>query len=361
MLKREVHFLDEEFQKHYKNIQNKLQTEFKITSLSLSLEHWVIMTDEAHKPAAFYFFNTKTQTLSAPLHTRKSLLPHTAKLQPMECLEILSRDGFPLVSYLTRAKEQAGKALILLVHGGPWSRDRYGFNVYHQWLADRGYNVLSVNFRSSVGFGKNFLNAGDQQWGHKMHEDLLDAVNWAVNKGHADSSQVVIMGASYGGYAALAGLTFTPDTFAAAVDIVGPSNLETLLSTIPPYWESFKANLYRRVGDPTTEAGQKLLKKCSPLTHVDKIKKPLLILQGANDPRVKKAEADQIFNSMLSKKIPVQYILFPDEGHGFAKSQNNMGANAIIEGFLQKFLGGRLEDIEDDLKESSAQFITALQ
>lgn len=332
-----------------------------MTSMNLEGDQWVVYADRANQPSAYYFYDLKTGKLGEPLYPNKELAPYTDRLSAMEAIEIPSRDGFKLVSYLTRAKHPAGKPLILLVHGGPWGRDAYGYHPYHQWLADRGYNVLSVNFRGSVGFGKKFINAGDQQWGRKMHDDLIDAVNWAVKNGYADPQQVVIMGGSYGGYAALAGLTFTPETFLAAVDIVGPSNLETLLNTVPPYWESFRANLFKRVGDPTTVAGRKLLKERSPLTHADKIKRPLLILQGANDPRVKKAEADQIFNAMLAKKIPVEYVLFPDEGHGFAKAANDLGANAIIEDFLGRYLKGRVEPIEADVKGSSAQFLTTPQ
>lgn len=360
-LKRDIQFFDKETQKHFEHIEKQLNSDINVTSMSLEGDHWVVFADSSDKPVAFYFYDVKTKTLSEALYHMKSMLPYADRMSAMEPVEVPSRDGYQLVSYLTQARKPAGKSLVLLVHGGPWGRDTFGYHPYHQWLADRGYNVLSVNFRASTGFGKKFLNAGDKQWGRKMHDDLIDAVNWAVKNGYADPNQVVIMGGSYGGYAALAGVTFTPDTFAAAVDIVGPSNLETLLNTVPPYWESFRANLYKRVGDPTTPEGRKLLKERSPLTHVDKIKKPLLILQGANDPRVKKAEADQIYNAMVAKKIPVEYVLFPDEGHGFAKASNNMAANAVIEEFLQKYLKGRLEPIEPHVKASSAQFITTPQ
>lgn len=359
--KREVKFLDATLQKHFEDIQKKLESDIVIPSMSLEADQWVVLTQGSNKPAAYYFYDVKKKKLSDALYARKSLLPYAERLNVMEPVEIESRDGFKLVSYLTRSKNQAGQSMVLLVHGGPWGRDAYGYNSYHQWLSDRGYHVLSVNFRASTGFGKKFLNAGDGEWGRKMHDDLIDAVKWAVNKGYANEKQVVIMGGSYGGYAALAGLTFTPDNFAAGIDIVGPSNLETLLSTVPPYWESFKANLYQRVGNPQTASGRKLLKERSPLNHIEKIKKPLLILQGANDPRVKKAEADQIYNAMVSKKIPVEYVLFPDEGHGFAKAQNNMGANAIIEQFLQKILSGRLQPIQEHVKASSAEVITTIQ
>jgi dipeptidyl aminopeptidase/acylaminoacyl peptidase len=354
-------FFDEEIKNHFANIEKSLNQNFGLASVSHDANKWVIVTNEPNQPSAYYFFDATKGTISSPFYVRPDLVEFQDQLHPMEAVEIQSRDGFPLVSYLTRSKYPAGQSLVLLVHGGPWSRDQYGYNSYHQWLADRGYHVLSVNFRGSTGFGKKFLNAGDLEWGKKMHDDLLDAVIWAVENKIADPNQIVIMGGSYGGYAALAGLTFSPKTFAAAIDIVGPSNLETLLTSIPSYWESFKTTLYKRVGDPTTESGRKILKERSPLNHVDKIERPLLILQGANDPRVKKAESDQIYNAMVKKQIPVEYVLFPDEGHGFYKSQNNRAANAIIENFLQKILKGRLEPIEEDVKNSSAKMINAIQ
>lgn len=360
-LKVEREFFDDEVKTHFTNIEKTINQNFGLASVSHDATRWVIATNEPNKPGAFYFFDASKGLLSSPFYARPDLVEFQEQLQPMDAIEIQSRDGYSLVSYLTRPKNPVGKSLVLLVHGGPWSRDQYGYNSYHQWLADRGYHVLSVNFRGSTGFGKKFINAGDLEWGKKMHDDLLDAVIWAVENKIADPSQIVIMGGSYGGYAALAGLTFSPKTFAAAIDIVGPSNLETLLASIPTYWESFKTTLYRRVGDPTTEVGRKILKERSPLNHVEKIERPLLILQGANDPRVKKAESDQIFNAMIKKQIPVEYVVFPDEGHGFYKSQNNRAANAMTESFLQKILKGRLEPIESDIKNSSAKMIKVTQ
>src|SRR5262245_40283978 len=263
------------------------------------------------------------------------------------------RDGLALPSYyalpateLLRPRQPL--ALVLLVHGGPWARDEYGFNALHQWLANRGFAVLSVNFRASTGFGKAFVNAGDLEWGRRMHEDLLDAVAWSVEEGIADKDRIAIMGGSYGGYATLAGLTFTPDIFACGVDIVGPSNLETLLATIPPYWAAFFENLARRVGDPRNEAGRRLLQERSPLHAAGAITKPLLIGQGANDPRVKQAEADQIIAAMRAKALPVTYVLYPEEGHGFAEPANRISFFAIAEAFLAPHLGGRAEPIGQD-------------
>jgi len=261
----------------------------------------------------------------------------------MQALELKTRDGLTMVSYLTLPKAVdpagTGKAtrpvpLVLLVHGGPWARDEFGYNGLHQWLANRGYAVLAVNFRGSTGFGKGYISAANLQWGRKMHDDLLDAVAWAVKEGITARDKVAIMGGSYGGYATLAGLAFTPREFACGVDIVGPSNLFTLLSTIPPYWEEFKQQLYGRMGNPETDEGRALLKERSPLNYAAQIERPLLIGQGANDPRVNVAESDQIVDALKARNIPVTYIVFPDEGHGFARPANNIAFFAVTENFL---------------------------
>ena len=217
--------------------------------------------------------------------------------------------------------------------------------------------MLQVNFRASTGFGKAFLNAGNKEWAGAMHNDLIDAKEWAIEQGITTNDQVAIMGGSYGGYATLTGLTFTPKAFACGVDIVGPSNLITLLDSIPPYWESFRQVFYQALGDPNTEEGLALLKARSPITHVDKIEKPLLIGQGKNDPRVKQAESDQIVDAMKKKDIPVTYILYPDEGHGFNKPENNLSFFAVAEAFLGTCLGGRVEAIGDDFTGSSIEVV----
>jgi len=231
---------------------------------------------------------------------------------------------------------------VLLVHGGPWGRDTWGFNPMVQWLANRGYAVLQVNFRGSAGYGKKFLNAGNREWGGKMHDDLLDAVEGVVREGVANPKKVAIMGGSYGGYATLVGLTFSPDTFACGVDIVGPSNLKTLLETVPPYWVPMIAQLYRRVGNPETDAD--FLWSRSPLSRARDIRIPLLIAQGANDPRVKQAESEQIVAALVDAGIEHEYMLFPDEGHGFAKPENRIKFYTAAERFLARYLDGRYED-----------------
>jgi dipeptidyl aminopeptidase/acylaminoacyl peptidase len=272
----------------------------------------------------------------------------------MHPVVIKSRDGLDLVSYLTLPKaadvDDTGRPneplpMVLFVHGGPWGRDGWGYNTNHQLLANRGYAVLSVNYRGSTGFGKSFINASNKEWAGKMHDDLIDAVQWSIDEKIADPKRVAIMGGSYGGYATLVGLTFTPETFACGVDIVGPSNLQTLLSTIPAYWAPAMELFKKRVGDPTTDEGKALLSERSPVSYVDKIQRPLLIGQGANDPRVKQDESDQIVKAMQAKKIPVTYVLFPDEGHGFARPENRLAFFAVAEAFLAEQLGGRYEPI----------------
>jgi len=343
-------------------LQDKLKGEIQITSRSYADDVWTVSVDAVTAPPALYLYNRKAKSLKQLYVSRPELsgLP----LAAMHPIEIKTRDGLTEVSYLslppgsdTNANGVPDKPLpmVLFVHGGPWGRDGYGYNSVHQWLANRGYAVLSVNYRASTGFGKSYIAAGNLQWGLKMHDDLIDAVDWAIKKGITSKDKVAIMGGSYGGYATLAGLTFTPDTFACGVDIVGPSNLATLLKTIPPYWEAGKVQFYKRMGDPTTPEGQKILHDASPLFKADQIKKPLLIGQGANDPRVNQAESDQIVKAMADKNIPVTYVLFPDEGHGFARPQNSIAFWAVTEQFLKANLGGRAEPIGDALKPSTAK------
>nr|WP_211280093.1 S9 family peptidase [Sphingomonas dokdonensis] len=339
--------------------QNK--GEFTVTSRTDADDKWLVAFDAVSAPASTWVYDRKAKALKQLYVSRPALVG--APLVPMHPAVIKSRDGLDLVSYLSLPREADangdGKAdrpvpMVLFVHGGPWGRDVYGYNSYHQWMANRGYAVLSVNFRASTGFGKKFLTAGNMEWGRKMHDDLLDAVDWAVAQGVTTRDKVAIMGGSYGGYATLAGLAFTPDTFACGVDIVGPSNLNTLLGSIPAYWEAGKQQMYRRMGNPTTPEGQAILKERSPLFAADRIKKPLLIGQGASDPRVNVRESDQIVDAMKAKNIPVTYVVFPDEGHGFARPVNNIAFNAVTENFLAPCLGGRAEPIGDALAASTA-------
>jgi dipeptidyl aminopeptidase/acylaminoacyl peptidase len=354
--------LDPALESDLNKLRQAAGAEFTITSRTDADDRWLVAVDSVTAPPAVHVYERKTQRLT-PLYVGRPELVG-APLVPMQALELKSRDGLTLVSYLSLPASSGANAagqptrpvpMVLLVHGGPWARDTYGYDGLHQWLANRGYAVLAVNFRGSTGFGKGFIAAGDLQWGRKMHDDLLDAVDWAVKAGVTKADQVAIMGGSYGGYATLAGLAFTPKVFACGVDIVGPSNLSTLLGTIPPYWEAFKRQLYSRMGDPGTEAGRALLAERSPLYSADRIERPLLIGQGANDPRVNVAESDQIVQAMTAKKIPVTYIVFPDEGHGFARPVNRIAFFAVTENFLGQCLGGRAEPIGDTVKASTAE------
>ncbi|MEO6152217.1 MAG: S9 family peptidase [Croceibacterium sp.] len=334
-------------------LRSQLEGEFGVSGRTDADDRWVVWNDPLTGPAVAYLYDRTARTLTEFYVTRPELVG--APLQPMRALEIPTRDGLQMVSYLTLPPGTEGQApMVLLVHGGPWARDGYGFNRSHQWLANRGYAVLSVNFRGSTGFGKAFVNAANLEWGARMHDDLIDAVEWAVAHGVAERDKVAIMGGSYGGYATLAGLAFTPKVFACGVDIVGPSNLETLLETIPPYWAPMVKQFHERMGNPGTPDGKQLLIDRSPLHAADRICRPLLIGQGANDPRVKQSESDQIVAAMQKHGIPVTYVVFPDEGHGFAKPANNIAFNALAENFLATVLGGRAEQVGGAVAASTA-------
>ena len=341
-----------------------LRGDISITSRTEDDRLWTVAVDPVVASPEVHLFDRANKTLQRLYVSRPEL--EGAPLQPMYPLEISARDGLTMTAYLTlppgssagNGRSQSPVPMVLLVHGGPWARDDYGYNAYHQWFANRGYAVLSVNFRGSTGFGKAFISAGDLEWGRKMHDDLIDAVDWAVKEKITEADKVAIMGGSYGGYATLAGLAFTPTTFACGVDIVGPSNLETLLKTIPPYWTAVVEQFHQRMGNPNTPEGLALLKERSPLYRAGDIVRPLLIGQGANDPRVNQAESDQIVSAMTAKGIPVTYVLFPDEGHGFARPENNIAFNAVTENFLSACLGGRAEVIGDTVRSSSAQVPT---
>jgi len=304
-------------------------------------DRWVVAFTRDNEPVSYWVYDRATRKGTFLFHTRANLAQYT--LAEMRPITFAARDGRTIEGYITLPSGVAPERLptVLNVHGGPWHRDAWGYNPEAQWLANRGYACLQVNFRGSTGYGKDHLNAGNREWGAKMHDDVVDGVRWAVDQGYADPTRVAIYGGSYGGYAALVGATFTPDQFRCAVDIVGPSNLITFIETIPPYWSTFLSMLKERIGDPETEPD--FLKSRSPLTFVDRIRIPLLIAQGANDPRVKQAESEQIVAALAAKGIPHEYLLFPDEGHGFAKPENRLKFYAAAERFLATHLGGRYE------------------
>jgi dipeptidyl aminopeptidase/acylaminoacyl peptidase len=302
---------------------------------------WLVAFDHDAGPVSYWAWD-RDRRVGSFLFTHRPEL-ETYELATCEPFSLTARDGLALHGYLTFPPRVERRLMptVLVVHGGPWARDTWGFRPEAQWLANRGYLVVQVNFRGSTGYGKQFLSAGDREWGRKMHHDLIDTVDHVVAAGIADATRIAIFGGSYGGYAALVGAAFTPEVFACAVDVVGPSNLKTLIESVPPYWAPLVAQFHNRVGHPETEA--ELLWERSPLSRVDQIRIPLLIAQGANDPRVKQAESEQIVAALTDKGIPHEYLLFPDEGHGFAKPQNRLRFYAAAEAFLAAHLGGRVE------------------
>jgi dipeptidyl aminopeptidase/acylaminoacyl peptidase len=327
-------------------LKKVLDADFSVLSRDRSDKTWLVAYTQDRGPVRFY-------TYARPSRKATFMFSHQPKLEGLKLSEmkaytIDARDGLKLPIYLTLPVGYAPKKLptVLFVHGGPWGRDQWGYNSNVQWFANRGYAVLQVNFRASTGYGKKFLHAGDKQWGKTMHADLLDAVDWAVAKGYSDPKRVAIYGGSYGGYAALAGAAFTPEKFKCAVDIVGPSNLFTLLKTIPPYWKPMISIFYTRMGDP--EKDKELLRAASPLFSADKIRIPMLIGQGANDPRVNHAESEQIVDALDKNGQHAVYVVYSDEGHGFARPENRIDFNARAEKFLSEQLGGRYEPLEGD-------------
>jgi dipeptidyl aminopeptidase/acylaminoacyl peptidase len=342
--RRRLYFKDKGFESDYKLISKRLPNkELTFDSATADETRWLITAFSDTEPGEKYMFDRKTKKLTLQYRVREKL-PREA-LAEVKPVHYKSSDGLDVPAYLTLPRGVAAKNLptIIVPHGGPWGRDFWGYNSLAQFLANRGYAVLMPNFRASTGFGKRFLDAGNKQWGEKMQDDITWGVKYLIAQGIADPKRVGIMGGSYGGYATLAGVTFTPDLYAGAVAIVAPSNLITLLEAIPPYWESIRTTFYKRMGDPNTPEGKAQLMKQSPLSHVDKIKTPLLVVQGANDPRVNKREADQIVIALRDRGFPVEYMVAPDEGHGFARPVNNMAMLALAEKFLAKHLGGRFQ------------------
>ncbi len=352
--------LDESIADDLTFLEKVADGEVEVLSRTLDDRHWMVAYLIDDGPVRYYLYDREAQEAEFLVTNQEDLedLP-LAKMHPVV---IKSRDDLNLVSYYTLpvGSDSDGDGhpdeplpMVLWVHGGPWARDSWGYNSVHQWLANRGYAVLSVNFRSSTGFGKAFINAGNMEWGGKIHNDLIDGVNWAILEGIADPDKVAIAGGSYGGYSTLIGLTFTPETFTCGVAFAAPSSLVSLLEAIPPYWEPEIELFATRVGDVRTEEGRAFLTERSPLTYVDRIQRPLLIGHGVNDVRVPQSEAEMIVQAMQENGIPVIYLLYSDEGHGFARPENAMSFFAVAEAFLYECLGGRYEPIGDDFEGSS--------
>jgi dipeptidyl aminopeptidase/acylaminoacyl peptidase len=343
--RRRVYWKDKSFEADHKLLQKKLPGKEVVFSDSTKDERlWLITAFSDTEPGERHLFDRQTKKLTLQYRVREKL--PRASLAPMKAVRYKSSDGMEIPAYLTLPKGVAAKNLpaIIVPHGGPWARDSWGYNGFAQFLANRGYAVLQPNFRGSTGYGKKFIDAGNKQWGDKMQDDVTWAAKYLIAEGIADPKKVAVMGGSYGGYATLAGVTYTPDLYAAAVAIVAPSNLITLLEAIPPYWEPIRKLFYERMGDPNTAEGKAQLLRQSPLTHAAKIKTPLLVVQGANDPRVNKRESDQIVIALRDRGFPVEYLVAPDEGHGFARPVNNMAMFATAEKFLAKHLGGRFQE-----------------
>ncbi|HWF90039.1 MAG TPA: alpha/beta fold hydrolase [Pyrinomonadaceae bacterium] len=340
-----IYWKDKAFEADYKNLQKQLPgKEIHFGSSTKDEKLWIVSANADTDPGSTYLFDRTTKKLTLQYQIYDKL--NRAYLAPMKAVKYPSSDGLEVPAYLTLPKGVDAKNLpaVIVPHGGPWYRDSWGYNAFAQFLANRGYAVLQPNFRGSTGYGKKFIDAGNKQWGDKMQDDVTWGAKYLIAQGIADPKRVGIMGGSYGGYATLAGVAFTPDVYAAGVSIVGPSNLITLLESIPPYWEQIRKLFYERMGDPNTPEGKAQLLRQSPLTAASKIKTPLLVIQGANDPRVNKRESDQIVIALRDRGFPVEYMVAPDEGHGFARPVNNMAMFASAEKFLAKYLGGRYQE-----------------
>jgi dipeptidyl aminopeptidase/acylaminoacyl peptidase len=351
------HVIDRAYAADFANLSQTCDGDLTYLGLSDDRQQAVAYFDRDAGSGRFFHYDraAKKGRLLFTSHPALDEVP----LVPLEPVVVRARDGLDLVCYLSRPRDAAhGKPLpmVLCVHGGPWARDTWGFDNTHQWLADRGYVALSVNYRGSTGFGKKFVNAANLEWARRMHDDLIDAVDWAIGAGIADEKRIGIFGESYGGYAALVGLTFTPEKFACGVDLFGISNLITFLRAIPDYWKPWQTLWKVRMSAYTTEVGQKFLRERSPLNHVERIVRPLLIGQGANDVRVKPAESEQIVAAMQARGLPVTYVYYSDEGHGFRRPQNRRSFTAVAEMFLATHLGGRFEPVDDDFAGSTIAF-----
>lgn len=337
--KRQFHFLDEQ----RANLQNRLEQdlgdyEIVIASSNKAEDTFLIRTYSDRSLGAYYIYKQNDDRLEKIADVSPWLDEN--ELAEMKPIQYQSRDGLTIHGYLTLPKGVEAKNLPVVVnpHGGPWARDGWGFNPEIQFLANRGYAVLQMNFRGSVGYGRAFWEASFKQWGLSMQDDITDGVNWLTEQGIADKGRISIYGGSYGGYATLAGITLTPDVYACAIDYVGVSNLFTFMNTIPPYWEQFRQMLYEMVGNPDDAEDNARMKATSPVYLIDKIKAPLLIAQGANDPRVAQAESDQMVDALRNNGIDVEYILKTDEGHGFRNEENRFEFYEVMESFLGKYL-----------------------
>lgn len=357
-LRKSWQFFDPRMEEDFRFLETITDGDVEIVSRTHDDQVWVVGFLQDKAPMAFYLFERITRSVTFLFVSRSRLANYP--LQAMEALEIPARDGLPLVCYVTKpVTTEIGPApFILHIHGGPRARDSWGFDAVHQWLANRGYGVISINYRGSMGFGKSFMNKGNGEWARAMHDDIIDVAEWAIAQGLADRQRLGIMGGSYGGYAVLVGLTMTPDYFACGIDLVGVSNLETFVTSIPPYWRPVRDVLKVMLGtDFDTEEGKAFLRERSPLTYHHHITKPLLIAHGANDPRVRQSESDQLVSALQEKKIPALYGLYPDEGHGFARPQNRLSFYAITEAFLAHILRGHCEPVGNDFEGSSLQIM----
>jgi dipeptidyl aminopeptidase/acylaminoacyl peptidase len=329
------------------------------------MSKWIVHEDAPERSGTYFIYDREDRSVTKMLEQYPDLANYT--LASMQALTIKSRDGLELPSYLTLpvgsdsdgdGRPDAAMPMVLVVHGGPWARDEYGYHPWHQWLANRGYAVMSVNYRGSTGFGKTFTRAAIGEFAGKMHDDLIDGVQWAIDEGIADPEKIAIAGGSYGGYATLIGVSFTPDTFACGVDIVGPSSLVTLIESFPEYWKPFlQGTWYTYVGDPADPEDREDMLARSAISRVDDIKVPLLVGQGQNDPRVTKLESDQLVEAMAANELPVTYVNFPDEGHGFRRPENRLAFYSVMEGFLESCLGGTSEPVDDAFEGSTIEIL----
>jgi len=348
---RSYEILDPAVEDDYQRISEFRDAPFSITSADHSDSTWIVAYTTIQNPAEYHLYDRTTGEFNFLFTAVPELEDY--EMAPMDTLHIMSRDSLMLPAYLTMPLEgEEPHPMVLLVHGGPWARDWYGYNPFVQLLADRGFAVLQVQFRGSTGFGKEFLNASYKEWGAAMQDDLTDAVLWAIDEGIADPERVVIMGGSYGGYATLAGVTFTPDLYCCGVDFFGPSNLVTFRESVPPYWRPADAMMDIRVGNLEEEA--EMLQERSPLNHVDSIRVPMLVVQGANDPRVVKEESDQMVRALRESGNAVTYVVYEDEGHGFAREPNRLDFAGRVEQFLYRHVPGVEAQMFEPVEEASS-------